>query len=458
MTLHNSLLLLRMSFILGFMAVFPGCGELDTLRDAAESTKEMNKKMDEILAEVQRSNDTTESMSEKMDTVEENMEVMKKRVDQVSGKMGVIDDNMKTTVGYMKSMDSHMVGMTGVIGHLHNLMITMDSNMKHIVTTMDTYLPFTRQFFAKVSRDLAWSKLVNEQRKIETKLLDAAVYYYSFEFQMLTAEEYNDPQKMSEQFYEATREYFRQVEPLIRLAKGHLAIDSKNNDRNVLYALGAALHEYNPGQKDHYAEPITMEKLLKYGLLSHKLAVEQQASFSREVQTWLNSALFLLKLRHNFITGVILQKISDLDQVAGYQFNFSEKSSQTQKLLRPWTMEYATLTNNPALVAELSKFIFMANDLRTFLFCLEGDPDKSPEIAPFLGLIMKKLDLESTTPFTSVFRESTTVPQNVAEDFIKAIFALKQSVAGRSYKLEQCPDTQVALDNLRLPAVDLVHY
>lgn len=416
------------------LSLLLGCSDIELMRDAAQNTTEMNTKMEDMLDQVATSNATTAEMSAKMDAMQAHV------------------DAMSDEVGLMSKMYDHLLTMATTMNSMNLLMLDMNER----VTGMQNLLQLTqrqgRQVGANLSRNLAWQSLTDATHKIEAKLTHAAIYYYSFEYQSALLEEINDSNFMSYLLYEGVREYLRTIEPLIREADGNLAIDSKDSRRNALYALSAAMHEYNPLQRVYNSQPITMEQLLKHGLLSAKLNDQDAPEFSKEVHSWIPSVEYLLKLRHNFITGVIVQKISTLDKHAQYHpFDLAELLSKATKALSTWEINYPQVITSPGLIAELTKFTNMANDLREFMFCYSGD-GQPPEISFGLKAILAKLNLD---PIHELIHERQ--PAALAGPFITAMHNLKLSVEGNSLSLDNCPSTAAMLKAIPIHYKGITH-
>lgn len=411
-----------------------GCSDIELMRDAAQNTTEMNAKMEDMLEEVATSNATTAAMSTKMDAMQDHVDVM--------------SDEVKL----MSQMYEHLLTMATTMNNMNLLMLDMNERVAGMQNLFQLTQRQGRQVGANLSRNLAWQSLTDDTHKIEAKLTHAAIYYYSFEYQSALLEEINDSNFMSYLLYEGVREYLRTIEPLIREADGNLAIDSKDSRRNALYALSAAMHEYNPLQRVYNSHPITMEQLLKHGLLSAKLNDQDAPEFSKEIHSWIPSVEYLLKLRHNFITGVIVQKISTLDEHAQYHpFDFAELFNKFLKALTPWEINYPNIISSPGLIAELTKFSGMANDLREFMFCYIGD-GQPLEISWGLKEILAKLDLD---PLHDLIH--ATQPATLAEPFITAMHNLKLSIDGASFTLDNCPTTEAMFKAIPIHYKGITH-
>ena len=443
------------------MVAVVGCGDVRLMREAAQNTSEMNKKMEDMLKEVEKSNETTTEVSGKMDDMLEEVEKsnqttseMKTAMERLESEtMAEMHQKMDTIIDRMVSMEGLVKLMQSQMDDVNAMMTTMNS----LVSNMEKLFGLTykqgRQVAASFSRSLAIAALTDPNTKIEAKLTRAAIYYYSFEYQSLRAEELEDHSYTSLALYEGVREFLKDVTPLIKITGEDLTINHKTNNHNVLYALAAAMHEYNPLQEGESSDIITMEKLLKYGMLTHKLGLKDPPEFAAEIETWLPTAHYLLRLRHNFITGVIMQKISDLDQVAQYQsINWKENSNLATKFFRPWTIAYDQVLNNLSLMKEVVKFTHIASDLREFLYCYNDDGMRL-QMAPGLVGIFQNLDLDDITSsgnFRTKVRLSVS-DSKVAEDFISAMEALKASVTGESLSLDHCQSASEMLADLNIP-------
>lgn len=420
-----------------------GCGDIKRMRQAAENTSEMNEKMEQMLREVEISNQTTKDMNEKMDGMDQKVGLSNTTTTDMKQKMEDMQSAVDGMQNVTQTMLAHMIQMTTQMTNMSSLMTDMNTLVRGMKTLFELTYKQGRQVGASLSRTMAWNSLVDEDHKIEAKLSHAAIYYYSFEYQSATAEERTDPEFMSYLYYEGVREYLRTIDPYIREADGNLAIDSKDSRRNVLYALSAAMHEYNPLQISADHPPVSMEDLLKHGLLTHQLKANYDEPFSMEIHSWIPSVQYLLALRSNFITGVIIQKISTLDKDATYHFDFNEKFNLLAKITRSWQINYPQVVGSTGLLKEITKFSRVANSVRTFLYCLNKQP-----VEPSFGLksILTQLKLDRT------FRQTIRLNQphkQVTDEFILAMNELKQSVLTGG-QADQCPSPKQQLATLSI--------
>ena len=432
-------LLLSSRLLLVFIVLW-GCGDIKLMREAARNTTEMNEKMDTTNQTTAQMNEQMATMLEQIVTTNSTTAAMNEKMDHMLSQV----NTMSNQVALMGSMNEQMSAMTDNMTEMKTIMLDMNDYVEYMHSLFKLTHKQGRQVGASLSRSVAWQNLTNPGHKIEAKLTQAAIYYYSFEYQSALLDELNNHTFMAYLLYEGVREYLRTIEPLIRKADGNLAINSKDSTRNALYALSAALHEYNPLQTEYNPQPITMEQLLKHGLLTYKLNQSNAAPFSKEVHSWIPSVEYLLQLRHNFITGVIVQKISTLNQDAQYTtFNVDELANMAQKALFSWEIDYANVVSHPGLLVELTKFANLSNDLRQFLFCYFDD-DRPIEISFGLTAIMEKLNLD---PLPDVITAAGQ-PDDIALPFISAMQNLKQSIAGELFDRTSCSSTQQMLDEL----------
>lgn len=447
-------------WMIGLAFSITACRDVRLARQAAQTTIEMNEKMDTMVTKMA-------AMDENMVLMQETMDDMQEAMGDMSTQMGSMMELMESmqhimiTMGVsmegmtevMTQMQTSMDSMTGVMSDMQNKMIDMASGMERMGEIMEDMKLYGKQLGANISRHIAWTALVNSENKIETKLTLATKYYYSYEFHTLAPEDRSDQKMISALLYNAVREYYRQVRPLIQSTGWGLGTNGKGSQMNTLYALAAAMHEYNYNQDlTNNSEPINFEDLLKQGLAVDAAQREARdrdevyersfGDFVEETGIWLRDAEYLLQLRHNIISAIIVRKLSRFDRPASYDApGLVESFYQGSAWIRPWKINYADVSTNSALLKELTKFMAVTNELRDFLRCrdLEVRYDK------LLLRVIKNIIVDDH--LVEIIKRDQAHDPSTGEEFIATLEAFKSSVS-TEVPLRECLSHDDYLESL----------
>ena len=477
--------LLTISFVM--ISLLSSCSDIELAKEAAKSTSDMNEKFDTML-------DHVESMKQTMITMDEEMKSMDSQVSSMKNEMTEMKSVMESMVSFMELMKESMDSMSSYVSSMFDVMDIMSTNMremKSLMVSMQSFMEdlnlYGKQYFSSASRITAWDQLADPSTKIESKLLYATIYYYSYEYQTLSEKDYTNKELLSELLYQATQEYFLTLAPYFReaadqidhqqkanpsffekLLPGALTVNSKENKRNVLYALSTTLHQVNYHQLQYNNNPISFEHILmdmivadffqdnpeiiqEYGFSSTGVlldpsqdtpSVELQPvygenedivanfpNYLRESLNWIPLSEFMLNMRHNFIDAIVMQKISDLDRVAKYRPNLEEFSKQGSYFLSGWDMVYDDVGDNPALIDKLSFYLEKSQTVRDFLNCFNFT-----HLDPQLVNIVNNLN--TSEQFNEVMQQTSKHFPHSVTRFNTAILHLKSDYTAINYDTE----------------------
>lgn len=443
-----------MILISALLLMLGGCGDVRLARDAARSTKDMSDKMDQMLERMESIEGGMDKMQGSVDDVLQDMNAMQDSVDDVRGDMSTMQDTVDGVQHTMeKEMKPTMERMESLMHAMQGTVLDMWVGMSSMLGIMRDLSLYGKQMGSNVGRHLAWSSLIDPQNKIEAKLLSATVYYYAYEYQTLSSEDLKKPNQVSTLLRKALEEFHHATYPLAQSSGWVLSPNSKDNTVNVLYALSGAMHEYNYNQDlQGSGRGVSFEDLAMQAL-AMKAAVEQgelewqdTPPHVREGLFWHELLTYMLQLRHNFLTGLIVQKVSHFDEVARYNpWGFKENLAKARSFLADWHQNYDVIASDSARLSKITTLAHMSNRVRHFLRC-RGVEVKTD---PLLAQVVAKMQLDETFQ-QRILAGQAMVPQ-VAHAFIDALSLLQQSVAGTS--------PQPCLSHLEfLEALDLPEY
>ncbi|MCY4444081.1 MAG: hypothetical protein OXC44_04705 [Proteobacteria bacterium] len=442
------------------------CSDIELARKAAKSTQKMHKKMDDMYDLMKSLYGETTDMKDLMKVMVDFMKTMGSSMDQMvtmmvsmQKDMGIMKDDMQKMLKIMGKMMTMMKQMDSTVTEMKGAMDDMMSLMEHMSD-------YGKQAVSSLMRHIFWTTLTSETTYIEEKISAAAMYFYAFEYQTISKKGLLDKEKTSTLMYQAMREFAYKAYTLAQDysegTKWSLVADKKSNKINALYALAAALHEYNYEQLDDNDHPITFEDMFKNVLMANRHQNSEDRDYNnleeyiKEGLEWRKLIYYLMQLRHGFLSGVVVQKISSLDKTAHYEKSWSVKKtgdhlSKLSMLLsgwRPdffadhskvvgWQIHYPTVATNLRLLEKISEYAKRANDVRDFLKCYQY-PLK---MYGHLQTMITNLNTDEDVFDKHVLEyagSGNDKDHKIVTDFIKNIGALKSSVqdAKPAHKIE----------------------
>jgi hypothetical protein len=232
-----------------------------------------------------------------------------------------------TGCGVTKDMQE----MKDTTNHLKDLTEKMSDKEDHLSDTSDK-LYGVSQLMSGIQQEM-YSDMVQESetgrrkrlenmdgaKTIDEKFSLAAKYYWSFEFQLWKGDGTRDAESLELLKTLAVQEFFREVVRFVDFNNFEYGVMSHTNRMKDLYALACALDEVNFNQMQ-YAK----KNNFKYA--SMETIIEEQLAVSKKIHDGLvkttdqnllqwevgsrqkDSALYLLQLRQEFLTAVVISK------------------------------------------------------------------------------------------------------------------------------------------------------
>lgn len=436
--------------------VTAGCGVTDRLKRTQKSTErmdetthEMNNTTSEMNGSIREMNRDTTAMANKMDQMNLTTAEMAESIDQMNDRLTAVERMREST----DSMRETTEGMTTSIEQMNQVTTEMKDelgevadNMEKLDSQVGEVTADARQAAAAMIRSDAFAR-ITENSSVEKKFAEAGKYYMAFEFQLWKEESmYEREARLGFLYLDAIREYFRTIHKQIVKANYNLSPNSNSNEMFVLYALAAIGHVNNTnldiyeikgnsqkapsisrkkcltddgsvsGRLDSIVDLI--EESLCYGreVNQGKIAFEDLPAFAKEVLIWQEDAIYLARLRVNYISGIVTYKLAQIEQSESERGGFGDEMRKITMLLKEWHPHMDVFKGSPAKLAELNEFLTEVYRERDFLINtgielnLDGllvkalrnmsldfmkRPDiqqqaaRSPELKEFLSLIPK---------------------------------------------------------------------
>lgn len=218
-------------------------------------------------------------------------------------------------------------------------------------------------------------KALNEMEaanSLEQKVIAAAYYMASFEFQLWKNNDLDDEALRQKMYALSVKRLFADIKEYVVSEKdAHKPPPSEKdasadaNKLKNLYAISVAMHEINPNQevaeKVNGVKLVSMLDLVTDGLraaaLNSKMDLAKTPEYQKIVAQNEELAVMLLQLRYNILAGKALKLIADLDGL------FNGLINKTAKSLFPWKPDLTRLTNT-AKIEYAVKVTHLALDAR----------------------------------------------------------------------------------------------
>lgn len=161
------------------------------------------------------------------------------------------------------------------------------------------------------------------------KMSAAAAYYYSFEYQSWNAAIGATPELKSAMLHRMVEEYFNDIAEYRDRNDGTSAT-SKDNTREGLYALAAAMHRIDSDRERTPAEffttdPESVYSLVANTLIQYRAAYEAKQVNQNDLKLWQlkilqneTLAIQMLKIRANFLFASPLAVVAGMDSDRGF--------------------------------------------------------------------------------------------------------------------------------------------
>ena len=339
--------------------------------------------------------------------------------DSMSNQMNTMTDNTTDMKTGMNAMGSDMKTLAREIEDMQK---TIDSLQRQV----DELGNDARQAVGAGLRDTAWDSL-NQAPYIEKKLALAAVYYASFEFQTWKGIGLDSESRRDSLEFDGVSEFFRTVAGLAQKKNYSLSVVSKDNDMNTLYALASIMHFINPNQ-DLFAQKNdfttrSMLNILEDGIKKQTHLKQSTTNdgtpsnieFSQktqEVQVWWDTAIYMLRLRGNFLSAIVLNKLAKIDFATNL---LDERMKQLRLGLGKWQPNLEYYSSLPGAVIELTTYLKESNRSRNFL--IEQGID--PKIDPLLKRAVLNISINETA--AKRFSKSLDREGETSRNFLKAV-------------------------------------
>jgi TolA-binding protein len=302
------------------------CGALESMDEVEKSTTAVGLKMDETNGEIEETN---------------------KKIDETNTKM----DEMKREMGEMNGK-----------------LIETNQRMETMNKALDRMYQDLRQGDALAAR-LQTLEAIEQQHSLKSKVLHAAQYFMSFEYQLWKGDGIDDSLLRDIFARDAVDEFSQTIR---RFAKTELPVSVLLTDNNTasLQALALTSHILNSnavvnGHK-HGQLVVSMHELLRQALVYGNKVKDSQLNradiplFAQFALRYPELVKYVFELRINMFPALLTSNVSQMDNDSFMKRWFSRASSW----LKPWEADLSD--RNFIEIEELQNWMsFAVNDLKT---------------------------------------------------------------------------------------------
>lgn len=361
-----------------------------------------------------RTADNTDSMNDQMGTMTQNTEEMKKSTGEMKDDTAALKDKMGN--------------MTESLEQVTTDMKTVSDSVTAVNSKVDELGSDGRQAIGAGIRDSAWKSMI-ESEFIERKLAQAGIYFSAFEFQIWKGTGLDTPERRDSLRFDAASEFLRSVSGACLKHQYSLDVLSKDSSMNDIFAISALLHFVNPNQevfaKKNGFKPESMLEIIENGmrkkksLAEGKLSFEDMSNADKEVQVWWDAAVYLIRLRANYLAAITTFKLARLEEARN---GLEEKARQALLMLGAWSPALDYYSSLPGAVKEVTTYLQESTKARKFLREMNIDPKTDPK----LKLAIKNLNLDPSQ--IEAFQIKLDKKSVISSEFIATLKDFKENI------------------------------
>jgi hypothetical protein len=290
---------LNLTIAVSIGAAFSACGVKKNMDEMHDATVAMNDKMDETNKQITKTN--AQMGETEVQIVNTN--------DQMGDTKKIIDDTKLLIVQQVE-----------ISRQLQQQTQELDAKTAYLKATSEALYKDLRQGNSLTIR----SQRLQEMERtpvIEAKILEAGEYFMAYEFQLFKFFGFDNSVNVDNLKNQAIEQFSRDVR---RYMHGSTAIEMKSpsGDQYNLYALAVAMHRINPNEeqliKDQKVPQVTIMHMIE-SALDRKAQLDTDPSkkltWEHQVLTNEGDMVYMLQLRANFLAGMVLEKISGIQEV-----------------------------------------------------------------------------------------------------------------------------------------------
>ena len=306
-------------------------------------------------------------------------------------------DNLQDMHDSTQHMDATTTGMAKDTSDLHTLtagMATTTSGLSDKTDRLETLTNNVENIAGSTYEDMRQGnsletrtnrlKRMEDSVSIDAKISEAAKFVMAMEFQ-LWKKSVDSPAERELLYVDAMQELFRSSKNYMT---GTTDVSPASNNARMqnLYALSAALHRINPNQQAQadalgftavsMYDLITEALTLGFQIKSGSLAYTAVPAWVTEVLRSEDTAIYLLRVRYNFLGAMPLADISKI-KAEGW-FGLNAFIHEADMFLLSWTPDFSNL-NQSQVAYEILKMQYASNTGR-FLKTINVNPMQSNQV------------------------------------------------------------------------------
>jgi hypothetical protein len=337
-----------LSLVMGSMSALSGCSAM--------------KNMDEM-------RNTTNHMAATTDHMDGNMNSMVGKTDHMSTKT----DHMADKMDYMADKTDH-------VGETSDALLNQTNRVVHL-SECEMYVDM-RQGDSATLRMRALERL-EKTEAVEGKIMDAATYFMSFEFQLWKGTGCDSQEKLQrlysdsiEQFFKDAKRYYDDHE------RAHPTLNPITGAPKNIQALAAAMYLPNPNQADDAkargAVPISFLRVVENALKAEK-KVNSGELMPAEIPRYIHEALvhrddivYMLNVRMNTMAAAVLAKFTGIEEDRGLINKLRSLNEVSVLMFNDWTAPIDKLSVSQ--LREFTEYLSWSNQARDFLRSIGEEP------------------------------------------------------------------------------------
>lgn len=283
---------------------------------------------------------------------------------------------MNGNTSQLTQTSDQMNQTTQQLAQLTREMYEMTENLKRVATA--TYLQLRQGDSLSIRREQIHA--METSKTLSKKIAEAGSYFMAFEFQLKTASDDKNapkgdtPESRAVLYQKAAGEFFRTAKEYLR-PDSATAPGSDDPDQMNLYALALAMHQINPNQEalagEQNFKPVSMLSLVTHALSLRQPLQQGKAKLSdlpayvTEVLNNDEEAIYLLQLRYNVFSSLVLPEIAPIEQGSGPVNSMKELILKLKMASQQWKPDFSRL--NHVEIYSLSQFLKASLAMRGFM-------------------------------------------------------------------------------------------
>lgn len=283
-------------------------------------------------------------------------------------------------------------GVFNELSDMHSNIGTLSDNIGTLLNDTGDLRTKASEAYTFQTRHFALEEMLTAQTQT-AKLKAAAAYVVAFGFQGWNDEGNDTAQTLTDDLLVAAQEFFLEITEYMALPGDRSSSPTATDQRSMnLYALSAVLQEIGTDQQDWIrasgSRPVTFLSMIEDSLTDNfqnirtgRKTVGDLPSWENEVLTHYPDIVYLLQVRANFLLGIFLAQVSDI-QEQGF-LGIPGLINKIALLLFPWTALTPSL--NDSSLDAITLYLIGSNESRSYLAAIGESVSMDQDVMKILG-------------------------------------------------------------------------